>query len=184
MNFREYLLQEKTETNIKVLLYLSDNIDSLNEEFVLEGKLDGLKKFGISAHKSKSLLSYIKSFTGSVGKVFLYMIKGDLDKAKEIVKTLKKEDVLDFLLKLDAGTLHLISGPLHTIDAWTGWHIAANVQKKMDQGKNIINVIKDALEKVKSGVDQIFSTDKSKQNILKSYIDNIDKEFTALVQVK
>ena len=65
------------------------------------------------------------------------IINKDGEAAKNVLKGLKKEDVLDFLLNLDMATLHIVSGPIHTIDAITGWHLWANVKDKAKGAKNI-----------------------------------------------
>lgn len=177
MNFKQYLNETNDiEIKIQTLIYLTENIDNLNEEDLFEGVAGALNRVGLKAHKSTSIISYIKKFTTGVGKVILYLIKGDAKKAQELIKEVKKEDVLDFLVKLDSGTLHLISGPIHTIDAWTGWHIAPNVNKKIEQAQSTISIIKDALIKVKDGIDNLFSSNKVKHDELLKYVLVLDKE--------
>ena len=77
--------------------------------------------------------------------------------------------MLDFLLKLDMATLHVLTGPLHTIDAITGWHLWANVKDKADQG----------LKKAKEAIDNLIAVAKtaeqSVKDKLKRYMHGIAK---------
>lgn len=175
MDFRDYVQSEEKTLALVHLMEALDEMDSLNEsdtDILVESVL---KKVGLHAHKSKGLLSYIKSFTTGVGKLFLALLKGDGKKAKEILKSVNKEDVLDFLLKLDTGTLHLISGPLHTLDAWTGWHIGANIKAKMEKGTGIVNVIKDNIAKVKTYLADLYKNDKDTLAKLHHHADKIEQ---------
>lgn len=170
MNFREYT---ELDMRFAALIHIAENFDSLNEEDLTESVL---KKLGLHAHKSKGILAYIKSFTSGAGKVFLHMIKGDLKKAKAVIQEVGKEDILDFLLKLDQGTLHLITGPIHAIDAWTGWHIWAAVKTRVDQGASLTAIVKDAIVKVKDGITKLYTTDKPRQTQLIGYVNKLELE--------
>lgn len=182
MNFKKFLNEEQIneqEIQIQTLLFLVENVDTLNEsteDQLLEGLNDKLGKLGLKLHKSKGVLDYIKSFTTGIGKLFLYMIKGDQEKAKALLQSIKKEDILDFLFKLDLGTLHLFTGPLHMIDAWTGWDLSVKMKDHVEKGEGIIAIVKQALQKVRDGIYNLFQTDKQKTDKLLSYINNIDNE--------
>jgi hypothetical protein len=76
----------------------------------------------------------------------------------ELAKSVKKEDVLDFLLKLDTLTLHLISGPIHELDAITGTHIWANIKNK---AKSVTDAATDAIKKIESLKDHLEGSLKS-----------------------
>lgn len=185
VKFQQFLNEEQLiseqEFQIQTLLFLAENLEMINEselsaEVILEGVNDKLNKLGLKIHKSKGILDYIKQFVGGIGKVFMYMIKGEHDKAKELLKSVKKEDVLDFLYKLDLGTLHLFTGPLHMIDAWTGWDLGVNLKAHVEKGEGMIHAVKTALDKVKKGVQELFNTNPAKQDKLNKYIQNLDAE--------
>lgn len=114
-----------------------------------------LKKIGLHAESSEGLLQIAAKSSIVLSKFMWYAIKsssGD-KKAKEnlieLVKTnqITKEQVLDFLLKLDVLTLHFITGPIHMIDALTGWHIGANIHNSVksmeNKAKDLINSLSD-----------------------------------------
>ena len=181
MRFKEFLLEEqmKNETSdrLQVLLYMMENVDTINEstdEQILENVNKHVNKIGLKLHKSKSLIDYIKSFTTGAGKLFLYMIKGDTKKAKELLKSIKKEDVLDFIIKLDLGTLHIITGPLHTIDAWTGWDLAANVQAKMEKGSDLLNDIKHGIDEIRAKIVALYSDEPTRIKQLDKNLQDIE----------
>lgn len=185
--FSKFLNENKNGLTIneKVLamVLFMESLDKL--EFVTEARLeedlvviaeginDHLSKVGFKIHKSKGILDYIKGFTTGVGKLMFYALKGDAEKAKELVKSISKEDVLDFLYKLDLGTMHLVTGPIHMIDAWTGWDLAVNLKTHIEKGEGISDIIKKELAKVKEYITKLFSSDTDKQKELNSYVDNI-----------
>lgn len=154
----EFMTESKLDEDLKILS---------------EGINDHLNKLGLKIHKSKGILDYIKSFTTGIGKVMFHIVKGDVDKAKELIKSVSKEDVMDFLYKLDLGTLHLFTGPIHMIDAWTGWDLAVNLKSHMEKGEGISDMIKKELTKVKEYITKLFSSDEDKQKELNNYVDNI-----------
>lgn len=184
--YKTFLTESKlgltTQEKIISLLVLMEHLDtldlmseSIDEQLVTiaEGINDHLNKVGFKLHKSKGILDYIKSFAGGVGKVMFHIIKGDLDKAKELIKSISKEDILDFLYKLDLGTLHLFTGPIHIIDAWTGWDLAVNIKSHMEKGERITDIIKKELQKVKEYISKLFPTDIEKQKELSSNLDSV-----------
>lgn len=184
--YKTFLTESKlgltTQEKIISLLVLMEHLDtldlmseSIDEQLVTiaEGINDHLNKVGFKLHKSKGILDYIKSFVGGVGKVMFHIIKGDLDKAKELIKSISKEDILDFLYKLDLGTLHLFTGPIHMIDAWTGWDLAVNLKSHIEKGEGITDIIKKELQKVKEYISKLFPTDTEKQKELASNLDTV-----------
>lgn len=184
--YKTFLTESKlgltTQEKIISLLVLMEHLEtldlmseSIDEQLVTiaEGINDHLNKVGFKLHKSKGILDYIKSFAGGVGKVMFHIIKGDLDKAKELIKSISKEDILDFLYKLDLGTLHLFTGPIHMIDAWTGWDLAVNLKSHMEKGEGITDIIKKELQKVKDYIIKLFPTDTEKQKELSSNLDSV-----------
>ena len=108
----------------------------------------------------KGLLSYIKD-VGVGGAQILYHAfnayyhknEESKEKIKEISKSVKKEHLIDILMKLDVVTLHLVTGPLHVIEAVTGWGIMGAIKNKIEpvekQAKQAIN----SLENLSSGLD-------------------------------
>ena len=174
--FKEYQNTNNKDVteSLSVLLYLSEqNLDTMNEEDLLEGFSDWLNKFGLKVHKSKGVIDYIKQFTGMAGRMVLAAIKGDAEKVKEIALELNKEDFVDFLLKLDLITLHLVTGPIHFIDGLTGWDISANLKHVASTSKQYMKLIYDGIENVKHGVKNLFS--KNKQKKLMKRIQHIEQ---------
>ena len=175
MNESQELNEMETRMFILVNL-LEQDLNSINEssaEMLVESISDKLDKVGLKLHKGKGILSYVKSFTGGAGKVMLALFKGDAKKAKEILKTVEKEDVLDFLYKLDLGTLHLITGPLHTIDAWTGWDLSVKMKSHMQKASSVFDQLKDALRNVKQKIVTAF--DKNIGAKLNKHVDAIEQ---------
>jgi len=181
MSLKNYMNESQQLNEIETKMFvlsclLEEDLNTLNEssaEMLAEGITDKLGKAGLKLHKGKGILTYIKDFTMGAGKVFLAMIKGDVKKAKEILKTVEKEDILDFLYKLDLGTLHLVTGPLHTIDAWTGWDLSIKMKDHMQKASSIFDQIKDALRNVKQKIVSAF--DKNISSKLVTQVDKIEQ---------
>ncbi len=170
-----------TETIKQVLAIQETSYGSLNEMMdfggntLNEGKInDLLKKSGLHLAKNKGLLSYMKDIGTGVAKLIFAGIKGDKEAIKAVMKTVKKEAVLDFILKLDMATLHIITSPIHTIDAITGWHLWANVQSAVANAKDIIAKIKTAINTVKHEIGKVMKDNKLVQRHTKN-LDNLEK---------
>ena len=124
---------------------------------------DFLKKLGLQAHKGKGLVSYIKGFTQGVGRIVVAALKGDKKKVKEIAQSVRKEDVLDFLLKLDMATLHLVTGPIHFIDAVTGWELWANIKSAAAKADSVWDDLVATVKELKKKVVTYLSSPKKDQ---------------------
>jgi len=145
MKFKEFLEEEQTNSTIQALLEMSilmDLSDSLNESELYESAADKahgmLSVMGLHAHKGKGLIDYFKAGAIGMGSLMIAAAKGDSEKIKEIAKSIKKTDVVDFLLKMDQATLHAVTGPIHMIDAITGWHIGAAVANHVEKVSDFI----------------------------------------------
>jgi len=178
-SFRQHLgkddIDQELVENITQILFLQEYGDEIFEDEILsEGKIDDLlKKTGLHIHKSRGIISYLKSANLGVAKMMIAAIKGDKEGIKEVVKSVKKEDVLDFLLKLDMATNHTITAPIHMIDAWTGWHLWAAIQEKTAKVGDYIKTIKDAVMVVKNNLIKTLD---------KKHVVYHNKRLTALIQ--
>jgi hypothetical protein len=169
--FREMLAEDakqEMQEKVAIFLYLSENDNMINESDLTETKLqeslnDWLKKVGLKAHKGEGLIDYIKDFTKGTGKLIMAAIKGDKDEVKNIADGITKEKFLDFLLKLDTATLHLVTGPIHFIDAITGWHIGADIGHAVKSTKNVLKSFYTALNDVKHAVCEVLNGRRQKK---------------------
>ena len=84
---------------------------------------DGLIQILFRSGRNVALLIYY-AVRASVSQDPVY--KEKLSKLAN--KKISKAEVMDFLLKLDQVTLHAFTGPIHMIDAVTGWHIGADLK--------------------------------------------------------
>lgn len=152
---------------LELSMFMEQDINRLDEAFdiaTLGKAADSLmKKAGLHVKKGDGLIQQALRGGTVVAKFVWYAIKGasgDKD-AKEKAKAMansevKKEDILSFLLNLDMATLHIFTGPIHWIDAVTGWHIWADVKEKAGEGfekakkalENLIDVAKSTEQKI------------------------------------
>jgi hypothetical protein len=144
----------------------------LEEAYAIDGDVlteskfhDALKKAGLHLGKSKGLIQHLQAAGKGLFKMFIAGIKGDKAELKAVASTVKKEDVIDFLLKLDQATLHLITGPLHFIEAVTGWHLWAAVQAAKSTSKDVAAKIKSAIAAIKDGIQKMLDHGKTKVHL-------------------
>ena len=117
----------------------------------------------------KGLLSYMKD-VGIGGAEILYHAfnayyhKNEESKVriKEIAASVKKEHLIDILMKLDVVTLHLITGPLHIIEAVTGWGILGAIKSKVEPVE----------KQARQAVSSLESLSKSLDDKLKAQVQN------------
>ena len=70
--------------------------------------------------------------------------EGAREKLESVLKTSNiKSELIDLVIRADVLTLHMISGPIHIIDAITGFEIADKIREKAEIGSE---KIKDAVE--------------------------------------
>lgn len=164
--FNEFISEEisleNCEFELYQLLYFSscENEDQLNE--IAFTKI--FRKANLRFKNEASIIDIFKSGGKDMRSLIIHAIKafsGD-ENSKAVVKEIANKkvsmrQVLDFLFKLDDATLHIITGPLHTIAALTGWNIIEALTKmKNKEGekpegmpkknvKNIISNLKNAL---------------------------------------
>jgi len=193
INNNLYSFDEKRDMEIVLeMAMLIDNECVINEAFDVSKFKSGvkglMKSIGIGTHKTGDGLIQVALKSGKLMAEFIWNILkaagGDKDavtRVKEIANTeIKKEEFLDFLLKLDMATLHLVSGPLHLVDALTGWHIWAHIKGKTEDAmekaknaiKNLVDAAKEADESVRKklkslmhGIARLFGLDQEQQLI-------------------
>lgn len=166
IGFKKYLEQES---------YTRAAIELACLELVLDENLDeningALSTLGIHVSKSKGLIDYVKLGGIQLGKLLIAGVQGDKEKIKKIGKNIKKEQILDFLLKLDAATLHFVTGPLHIIDAVLGWHIGADLAAA---AKGANELFKNAIDNARLALSKLVGSSKTKKKI-KNNIDRIE----------
>ena len=146
---------EDINSLVELVLFLEMNVNELHK--LDEAKVDiskALKKIGMERHQERGLIHILKDSGVHIGKIFHAAFKSHIGtpaskkEAKEQLKSLlskkiTKEEIIDVLLKLDMITLHAITGPIHVIDAITGWHLWADVHSKVQKiGDRVHNAVK------------------------------------------
>lgn len=156
------------ELSLMEILIIMDSNDVLSEGIM--SKL--LDKTGMKLTRGTSLFGYIKSASMGIASILVAAIRGDKDRIKEIMSTISKNDLIDFLMKLDASTMGLITGPIRMIEAITGWGISANINVM----KSASTAAKSAIATVKSNIRVVMN--KTKAKLYTGYLAKIEKELT------
>jgi hypothetical protein len=156
--------------SLSLMLYAMDNYN-LNEELITEMSVnDFLSKFGLKFHKEgPGLVDYVVDFVKGTGKIFVAALKGDKEEVKRIASGITKERVIDFLLKLDMVTLHILTGPIHAVDAITGWDLWADISKVSKNASNLVHDIWKTIKELKEKIQKAFDN-KRKEKLLTQVI--------------
>jgi len=169
------LMSEDMQDKIALLMYMAENDESINEsydmenlteaqeEVIVEGVNDWLGKIGMKLHKGDGIISYMKQFIGGAGKLIVAAVKGDKEEVKKIASSLDKAKVMDFLLKLDMATMHVVTGPIHFIDAVTGWDLMVNLKHAAEGAKNMLHSFYKAMADVKDSIKDVLGGDRQKK---------------------
>jgi len=178
MKFTEFIaeqdLTEETEDKISIMMYMIENDSILTESdlenlteaqelLIIEGVHDWLKKTGLKLHKGNGIIDYVIQFSKGAGKLIMAAFKNDKEEVKRIAGTLKKEQVIDFLLKLDMATIHIVTGTIHRIDAWTGWDLSANLNALAKKAESSLHTFYKAMKSVKDSLLSVLDGDKQKR---------------------
>lgn len=203
-SFRQYLSKEPIDQalveDIKELIFLYAHGDELitegyfdnDSEILSEGVKKILKKGNdlinkgatkLNIKREKGLLSYLRSAGKGVAKLVVAAVKGDGEKARGVINSVKREDLLDFFLKLDMGLAHALSFPIHTIDAWTGFEIWKAMEAKAKGVTVIGQKVVDAITTVKNDVVKIIM-DKKRVLRYKNFLNIMQKDVQSSISVK
>ena len=134
--------QQDIQTVLEYLMILDagedDIILSENKLKDIKGTLSTLaKKMGISNASKKTLLGLLSTVGKKSALSLVYAIQASAgnEDAREKLKGIIKDrniysELTDLVVRLDVLTLHLISGPIHVIDALAGWDIAEKIRER------------------------------------------------------
>lgn len=158
-SFKDYI-NEDVEDNIEHVMTLLEYMIILEsgENLLNEGRMDSVKttisniskKLGVTGHGKKSLLAVLSSVGKNARSALLLSIQafaGD-ESAKEKLKALRgskevRAELGDLILRLDALTMHLLTGPIHMMDAITGFDLAEKVREAATgESHHVDNAIK------------------------------------------
>ena len=146
--------REDVATVLEYMLIL----DAGNEVVLSEEKAENIKalagnvskKLGFASSGRKNLISLLSSISKNAALAVVYAIQaqagreGAREKLESVLKTSNiKAELVDLVIRADVLTLHLISGPIHIIDAITGFEIAEKIREKAEIGSE---KLKDAVE--------------------------------------
>jgi hypothetical protein len=181
MRFDNYLKDEDLIVKLIEMSVFYEDFNVINEaEGNVIGKINGLLgKLGLHTHASDAGIIQVLAKGGkNIAQLIWYAMKamtGDKtakERVKEIAnKEITKEQFIDFLLKLDTLTMHFITGPIHMIDALTGWHVGANIKKDTE---DVITRVKKAIGHL-SVVSKTISTDVG--NKIQNYVQALKRIF-------
>lgn len=191
-SFKEFINEDEYLSSLVLeMCFIMDTDQSTLNEMIenddtvlLENVFTDLGKSLVHIKKGKGLIQHFKSAGVGMAKMFVAVLKGDTNEVKRIAKTVKATDVLDFLLKLDQATLHLITGPIHSLEAITGWHIWANIEKAQGKASKLVDKLRQAISILKSNIGTLIGGKKKTQyDGYLSLIDNSLNDPTSFINI-
>lgn len=144
--------------NLLESLYVFQQLgsDNLTEAVNLRSLKAFLVRQGVKTKKAPGLLQTVLKGGVNTAKLMNLAIKTSLGKpgaADELQKLkmsskITKKTVLDFLFRLDVVSLHLFSGPIHSLDALFGWDLAHIIEKHVKAVTIRVKTALDTLRRV------------------------------------
>lgn len=172
MRLSQYINDDVNIIDVMMVLEMIENCHKVDQ--INEGVLDSIssmyknikdmvmKRSDIikNVEVEKGLISYLKSIGLGGSQMIYHAFNAYFNKSQEsreqikvLSQSVKKEYIVDILMKLDVLTLHLVTGPLHIIEAVTGWNIlhvlkmkVEPVTKKAKEAIHTLETLKDSLE--------------------------------------
>jgi hypothetical protein len=168
----DHIVNEDIKSLLNLALLMEEDED-IDEGKMLNKSKSVLPNLGISVKKEgEGIFGKLKS--KEMRKFFKQLFKafrGDEDAKSEIKKMSKgsvsKGDIINVLIKLDAVTLHMVSGPLHVLEYLTGWKVSG-----IKKAKEVGDRIKTAIESLTNLADNL--SGKYKKQVT-NYIANIKR---------
>lgn len=140
---------------------------------------DMIPRLGLSVKPGRGLIHMLLKASDNIRLLLYHSFmayynndKFHKEKMKDILKNVKKEDFMEFILKLDMVTLHAISGPIHAISAITGWKINV-LDKRQEEIKSKIKKAINSLETLAISVGADI------KNKISKYIDALKNLFNS-----
>jgi len=168
--FNEYMSEDSRDACVSMvkLAFVVEHNDDLNEgnDFLSEDLSSILKAIGLHDERNDGLISYLAKFSAGAGRLIIAAVKGDKKKVSEIANSMSRSQFVDFLLKIDVMTLHLLTGPIHMIDALTGWEVAANIHGSAIKGKDHAERLKKVFGELKKTARSAFKKHPNKFRLI------------------
>jgi hypothetical protein len=167
MKFKQYMTESEQDlvSLVEYMVFMQE-FNTMDEGIGdalknMKGKVTKvLKKAGIHIQQGEGLIQQLTKAHKGVGQLIYYSFiayynndQKAREKVKEIMISLKPEHILDFILRLDVLTMHLLTGPIHMLDALTGTHIWANVKGKVEALEVRAKTAIESLESLKIHVE-------------------------------
>lgn len=152
---------------IEVYYFIESNVINESVEDWLKKVQVFLNKMGIKKGQKRGLIEYLKDSSMVLAKIIWYGFKastGDEEaelKMREFIydNKIDKKEIMNFIMKVDAITLGIISSPIRMIDAITGWNLMdALVLTQEDITKKAENAIKSLEDIAKTVTGKIKKT--------------------------
>jgi hypothetical protein len=158
--FNNDVVNEHVYAILEMMILMEMDVDDLNrldEIAVINKNVEKLNpylnKLGLKLAYKKTLIQHAIDAGVGVVKMLRAGMAGDKEEVLRLAKSVKKEDIANFLLRLDKATLNVIGGTIGRIEAITGWRLTAAPVAKM--AANAVDIVKKAFKLIHDHLPKI-----------------------------
>ena len=118
----------------------------------------------VSARDLHKFLEITERFNNWFERQLQYGFEENVDfTGCKFFNTLANQELQDYILKLDMATMHIVTGPIHFIDAVTGWDLMANLKHAAEGAKDMLKIFYDGISKVKDSIKNVLGGERQKK---------------------
>ena len=159
-SFKEHKEEQKLSDDIYDLIeFMECDLETLSEAIDFKSAIKGAN---LNLKTNKGLIAALIRTGKDISLLFWHSLKvlgGNEEsrkKVKEISKKkVSKEDFMNFLINLDMITFHAVSGPIHIIDAITGWDLHHKIISTHNKVKEIQTSVANHLDSIRASANDL-----------------------------
>ena len=185
-SFKEHKEEQKLSDDIYDLIeFMECDLETLSEAIDFKSAIKGAN---LNLKTNKGLIAALIRTGKDISLLFWHSLKvlGGNEESRKKVKELaqkkvSKEDFMNFLINLDMITFHAISGPIHIIDAITGWDLHHRIISTHDKIKEIQATVANHLDSIQASTSGLTKKIRKKAIV---FIKRLRKTFKSFKEIE
>ena len=186
--FKEHKEEQKLSDDIYDLIeFMECDLETLSEAIDFKSAIKGAN---LNLKTNKGLIAALIRTGKDISLLFWHSLKvlGGNEESRKKVKELSrkkvsKEDFMNFLINLDMITFHAISGPIHIIDAITGWDLHHRIISTHDKIIEIQVSVSNHLDSIQASASGLTKKIRKKAIVFIKRLRNTFKSFKEIEAV-
>ena len=156
-SFKRHKEEQKLSDDIYDLIeFMECDLETLSEAIDFKSAIKGAN---LNLKTNKGLIASIIRAGKDISLLFWHSLKvlggNEESRKKGKRKKVSKEDFMNFLINLDMITFHAVSGPIHIIDAITGWDLHHKIISTHNKVKEIQKSVANHLDSIRSSANDL-----------------------------